>query len=198
MPQYRVALRHTTLVESATLEPRADDRYFISTAAPPPTHSILTLHDEDETRYFLVDQVIEVKTDAAAAGIVGKLTDAQAHEEASQLGTEHLEDGEMVGGEDIAPQMAMPAPVVDPDPSEDVDESERARLEAADGDGAAEAAAPAEGEAAASSEDEESQAAQAAADASAETANEGGRNDEAASNNGGNRRGRRRRGRKRR
>ncbi|MEM6291575.1 MAG: hypothetical protein AAGA54_09930 [Myxococcota bacterium] len=191
MPQYRVALRHTTLVESATLEPRADDRYFISTAAPPPTHSILTLHDADETRYFLVDQVIEVKNDDSEPGIVGKLTDAQAHEEASQLGTEHLEDGEMVGGDDVAPQMAMPAPVVDPDPSEDVDESERARLEAAEREGAAD-------EAAAAGDDAPAESAEASSDAGAETAkaDEGG--NEGQSNNSGNRRGRRRRGRKRR
>lgn len=131
MSEYRVALRHTTLLESAALEAKGDDRYFIATAAPPPTNSILTLHkaDEEGPQFFLVDKVFEVEGDAQVCGVIGKLTDAQAHEAASMLGTEHLEDGQ-APPEDHAPAMAMPAPVVDPDLDEgDADPQERERLE---------------------------------------------------------------------
>ncbi len=137
MPEFRVALRHTTLVEAAVLQPADDDSHFIATAAPPPTHSILTLHHGDETQYFLVDRAIEVEASGQERGIYGRLTDAEAHTEASKLGTEHLEDGEMIVDEDgAAPKMAMPAPVVDPDPTEEVDLDERRRLEAIDGESA--------------------------------------------------------------
>jgi len=133
MSEYRVALRHTTLLESAALEAKGDDRYFIATAAPPPTHSILTLHQaeagEDAPQFFVVDKVFEVAGDDQVCGVVGKLTDAQAHEAASMLGTEHLEDGQ-APPEDHAPAMAMPAPVVDPDLDEgEPDLQERERLE---------------------------------------------------------------------
>lgn len=128
MSEYRVALRHTTLLESAPLQDLGDGQYFIATAAPPPTSSILTLDGEGEQQFFLVDKVYEVESDAQKRGVVGKLTDAQAHEEASMLGTEHLEEGE--APEDPAPAMAMPAPVVDPDGADDeADEEERQRLE---------------------------------------------------------------------
>lgn len=131
MSEYRVALRHTTLLESAALEAKGDDRYFIATAAPPPTNSILTLHEagEETPQFFLVDKVFEVEGDAQVCGVIGKLTDAQAHEAASMLGTEHLEDGQ-APPEDHAPAMAMPAPVVDPDLDEgEPDLQERERLE---------------------------------------------------------------------
>ncbi|MGH1341028.1 MAG: hypothetical protein ACRBN8_05725 [Nannocystales bacterium] len=133
MSEYRVALRHTTLLESAALEAKGDDRYFIATAAPPPTHSILTLHGsedgEDGPKLFLVDKVFEVEGNEQPRGVVGKLTDAQAHEAASMMGTEHLEDGQ-APPEDHAPAMAMPAPVVDPDLDDgEPDLQERERLE---------------------------------------------------------------------
>ena len=131
MSEYRVALRHTTLLESAPLQDLGDGRYFIATAAPPPTSSILTLDGEGEQQFFLVDKVYEVESDAQERGVLGKLTDAQAHEQASMLGTEHLEEGE--APEDPAPAMAMPAPVVDPDGADDeADEEERQRLEGDD------------------------------------------------------------------
>lgn len=133
MSEYRVALRHTTLLESAPLQDLGDERYFIATAAPPPTSSILTLHEGDEQQYFLVDKVFEVESDDQKRGVVGKLTDAQAHEEASMLGTEHLEDGE--APDEVAPAMAVPAPVVADGEDEDADEAERQRLE---GDGSSE------------------------------------------------------------
>ena len=129
MPEYRVALRHTTLASAETLQSAGEDRYFIPSAAPPPAHSILTLHDGDEVKYFLVDRAIESNTPEQASGIIGRLTDAEAHEQASQLGSEHLEDGEAFVADGGAPQMAVPSPVVDPDPSEDIDPEERARLE---------------------------------------------------------------------
>ncbi len=128
MSEFRVALRHTTLLDSAALVDRGDDQFFIATAAPPPTNSILTLDGEGERQFFLVDKVIEVEADDQPRGVLGKLTDAQAHKEASKLGTEHLEDGKAPVDEP-APAMAMPAPVVDPDPTEEVDLGERARLE---------------------------------------------------------------------
>lgn len=127
MSEYRVALRHTTLLESAPLKDLGDERYFIATAAPPPTNSILTLHEGDDQKFFLVDKVFEVETDGQERGVVGKLTDAQAHEQASMLGTEHLDDGE--APDDVAPAMAVPAPVVVDGEDEDVDEAERQRLE---------------------------------------------------------------------
>ncbi len=129
MSEYRVALRHTTLLESAALEDLGDDRHFIATAAPPPTSSILTLDAGDEHKFFLVDKVFEVEGDGQKRGVAGKLSDAEAHEQASMLGTEHLEDGE--APDDAAPPMAMPAPVVEPDADEEVDERERQRLEGA-------------------------------------------------------------------
>jgi len=135
MTEFRVALRHTTLLDSANLQDVGEGRHFIATAVPPPTNSILTLDgDEGEERtFFLVDQVFEVESDTQKCGVVGKLTDAQAHAEASMLGTEHLEDGEAPA--DAAPAMAMPAPVVEPEPEPDeVDEAERQRLEAGDSD----------------------------------------------------------------
>lgn len=118
MSEYRVALRHTTLLESAALEAKGEGQHFIATAAPPPTNSILTLHQgedtEDARQFFLVDKVFEVEGDDHVCGVLGKLTDAQAHEDASMMGTEHLEDGQ-APPEDHAPAMAMPSPVVDPD-----------------------------------------------------------------------------------
>lgn len=124
MSEYRVALRHTTLLESAALEAKGDDQHFIATAAPPPTNSILTLHQvgasdeaEDTPQFFVVDSVFEVESDQQVCGVLGKLTDAQAHEDASMMGTEHLEDGQ-APPEDHAPAMAMPSPVVDPDLSD--------------------------------------------------------------------------------
>lgn len=133
MSEYRVALRHTTLLESAPLQDLGNGRYFIATAAPPPTSSILTLDRENEQRFFLVDKVYEVESERQERGVVGKLTDAQAHEQASMLGTEHLDEGE--APEDPAPAMAMPAPVVDPDGvDDDADDDERQRLEEDEGD----------------------------------------------------------------
>lgn len=138
MTEYRVALRHTTLLESAALKELGDDRYFIASAAPPPTNSVLTLEGQGEPRFFLVDKVYEVESDGQARGVVGKLTESAAHEQASMLGTEHLEDGAAPAGSS-APAMAVPAPVVDPDHDDDEpDEAERQRLEAsADGEQAA-------------------------------------------------------------
>lgn len=130
MSEYRVALRHTTLLESAPLQDLGDERYFIATAAPPPTRSILTLHEGDAQQFFVVDTVFEVETGDQPRGVVGTLTDAQAHEEASTLGTEHLDDGE--APEAIAPAMAVPAPVIADDGDEDLDEAERQRLEGDD------------------------------------------------------------------
>lgn len=153
MSEYRVALRHTTLLESAALEAKADDQHFIATAAPPPTNSILTLHPvgpgkaadgADAPQFFLVDKVFETESDEHACGVLGKLTDAHAHENASMMGTEHLEDGQ-APPEDHAPAMAMPSPVVDPDLNDaesdppqdehlgaepDLDEAQRAEGEA--------------------------------------------------------------------
>ncbi len=134
MSEYRVALRHTTLLESAVLEAQGNDRYFIATAAPPPTNSILTLHQsedgEEAPQFFLVDKVYEVEGDDQVCGVLGKLTDAEAHEAASMMGTEHLEDGQ-APPEDHTLAMAMPAPVVDPDLDDgEPDARERDRLEA--------------------------------------------------------------------
>ncbi len=144
MSEYRVALRHTTLLESAALEAKGDDRYFIATAAPPPTNSILTLHQAEAgengekrerpdapPQFFVVDSVFEVEGEGRVRGVLGKLTDAQAHEAASMLGTEHLDDGQ-APPEDHTPAMAMPAPVVDPDLDDgepNADELERLEVE---------------------------------------------------------------------
>lgn len=117
-----------------------EGRYFIATAAPPPTSSILTLDDADGTQFFVVDKVVEVEAEGQVRGVLGKLTDAEAHEEASKLGTEHLDDGE--APDEGAPAMAMPAPVVEPDSGdEEVDEAERQRLEG-DDESAAEGGTP--------------------------------------------------------
>ncbi|MCR9159321.1 MAG: hypothetical protein ACE37F_08610 [Nannocystaceae bacterium] len=128
MSEYRVALRHTTLLESAALQDLGDDRWFIATAAPPPTSSILTLHEGETEKFFLVDKVFEVESEGQLRGVVGTLTDAQAHEEASMLGTEQLEDGE--APDEVAPTMPVPAPVLADGDDEDPDEAERQRLEA--------------------------------------------------------------------
>lgn len=181
MSEYRVALRHTTLLESAALEAKGGDRYFIATAAPPPTSSILTLHQadqgEDAPQFFLVDKVFEVEGDDQVCGVVGKLTDAQAHEAASMMGTEHLEDGQ-APPEDHAPAMAMPAPVVDPDLDDgEPDLQERERLEPeSGGEERADGETPAE--------DSEAGAEASATDASGGSDDEGG--------SGGSKRGRRR------
>lgn len=198
MPEYRVALRHTTLVETAPLVPRPGDTYFIATTAPPPTNSILTLHDGEDIRYFVVDAVVEVDGEDRERGILGKLTDEAAHEEASKLGTEHLEDGTLIGGGDVAPQMAMPAPVVDPDPSGEVDVGERERLESETSEAPAEAGESATQESLASADGQAAGETPVQAEASKPETEAKPDNNGSSNNGSSGRRGRKRKGRKRR